>query len=118
MDNNTFFCEKCNYGTNYKQVYDRHLTSGLHLNGNKTITPRTTITYTCNQCTYFQTKNKYNFMIHTLNHHSTKEQRKEQYKFYCDTCDFGVFSQKLIDNHIKTKKHHNLVNNTFNNPFN
>ena len=86
MDNNTFnfFCSKCNYGTNYKQTYERHILSGLHLTGTKTIIPKTIIIY----------------------------------KFYCDTCDFGVFSKKLIDVHTKTKKHNSLINSTFNNPFN
>ncbi len=120
MDNNTFnfFCSKCNYGTNFKQSYERHILSGLHLTGTKTIIPKTIITYTCDQCNDFQTKNKYNYISHQLNYHSTKEERKEKYKFYCDTCDFGVFSKKLIDIHVKTKKHSNLVNSTFNNPFN
>ena len=39
--------------------------------------------------------NKNNYLNHILNNHSTKEEQKEKFKFYCDWCDFGVFVKSM-----------------------
>jgi ribosomal protein L44E len=47
----------------------------------------------CNICNYEST-NEFNFKIHYLNNHSSKEDkedkedRKNNLKYYCDNCDF------------------------------
>ena len=33
---------------------------------------------------------------------------KEKFKFYCDKCDFGVFTQSMIDRHNETLRHKRL----------
>ncbi len=40
-----------------------------------------------------------------LNNHSTIEERKKQFSYYCDDCDFGVYIKSSYDKHIKTNKH-------------
>lgn len=98
-----YICEKCNYQTNIKSSYNQHLKTSLHLTGKRK--PRSDkITYECTICK-FQTNNKTNFLNHKLNNHSTKEERKIHFKFYCDDCDFGVFVNSLMNKHLQSKKH-------------
>ena len=49
-----------------------------------------------------------NFKLHYLNKHATKEERKQEFKFYCEKCDFGCFVEVLLNRHLETKKHLNL----------
>lgn len=63
----------------------------------------------CPYCKLYETLQKTNFINHILNNHKTKEERKAEYPNYCDFCDYGSFSKKMYDNHLKTKKH---INNT------
>ena len=57
--------------------------------------------YKCNKCS-FETYNKNNYLNHILNNHSTKEERKEKFKFYCECCDFVVFVKSMKDTHLNT----------------
>lgn len=41
--------------------------------------------------------------LHYLNHHSTKEERKKEFKFYCDECNYGSFIHSLFKIHLETK---------------
>ena len=43
--------------------------------------------------------------LHLLNNHSTKEERKEKLKYYCELCDFGTFAKSLYDKHTNSEKH-------------
>lgn len=42
---------------------------------------------------------------HILNNHSTNIERKNKFKFYCETCDIGSFSEKHYKKHLETQKH-------------
>ena len=42
---------------------------------------------------------------HILNKHSTKEERKDKFKHYCELCDFGTFSKDTFDVHENSNKH-------------
>jgi ribosomal protein L35 len=44
---------------------------------------------------------------HILTHHSTKEERKNNMKYYCDKCDFGTNAEILFKRHLETQKHLN-----------
>jgi hypothetical protein len=37
--------------------------------------------------------------------HSSKTTRKEKFKYFCEKCDFGTFSEILFNKHKTTKKH-------------
>lgn len=52
------------------------------------------------------------FKQHKLSEHSTKEDRKNGRKYYCDSCDFGTFSKDIFDKHTNTNKHKKFVNKT------
>ena len=38
-----------------------------------------------------------------LDHHSTKEERKQGFKYYCEECDYGIFGKKLFEKHLAIK---------------
>ena len=103
MDTNKFFCEKCNYGTDNKYVFAKHLETIFHKTGEKKRKSNKVI-YKCEKCDYETTKNN-NYKNHLLNNHSTKEERQKEFKYYCNDCNFGIFNEKLYNNHLKTKKH-------------
>lgn len=43
--------------------------------------------------------------VHILTQHSTPEERKKQFKYYCECCDFGTLGEVLYNRHLETKKH-------------
>ena len=45
--------------------------------------------------------------LHILNNHSTREEKKKGFKYYCEYCDMGTFAKFIYNKHIKTKKHKN-----------
>ena len=47
-------------------------------------------------------------MTHKLNNHSTKEERKKEFKYYCVVCDFGVFTESSFEKHKETIRHKRL----------
>ena len=63
--------------------------------------------FNCSECEY-TTINKNNYLTHKLNNHSTKEDRKNQFKYYCETCDFGVFTESTFEKHKNTLRHTRL----------
>ncbi len=104
-DNNDFkyICEKCNLGTNSKYIYDKHLESVQHKGKRKTRNDKKE-PYKCQHCDFFCNK-MVTTKIHVLNNHATKTERKEGFKYYCDTCDVGTFSKQYFDMHLESKKH-------------
>lgn len=105
MDNYKFSCDKCNYKTNLKMAYKKHLETTLHKTGKRKVrSDKKNIILKCELCDY-TTINKYNYNVHMLNNHLTKEEREKQFKFYCNKCDFGCFTQTSFDIHLSTKKH-------------
>ena len=105
-----YSCDKCSYYTNTKLSFDRHVKSTLHITGQRKIrTDKLNKIFKCDKCNY-ETKNEYNNKTHYLNNHSTNEERKLQFTFYCEKCDFGCFTQSSYNIHIETKKHNIKTN--------
>lgn len=103
-----YVCTKCNYKTNLKNSYDRHLMTELHKTGKrKTRKDKIKEIYKCEKCKY-TTKFKNNYTAHILNQHSNKEEKKKKFKYYCDVCNFGSFGKTYYNKHINTKKHKNM----------
>lgn len=71
------------------------------------------VEYICKECGH-DAKNKTNYKIHYLNYHAILEERINQYKYYCKTCNFGVMSESLYNTHLNTKKHKYLTKLTKN----
>jgi hypothetical protein len=112
MEEYKFYCDKCEYGTNIKCSYDKHLGTILHKTGKKGKRQKS-IVYNCDKCDYTTTNNN-NFLTHKLNNHSTKEERKKEFKYFCDLCDMGVFTESCYNKHLETKGHKRAVQNNKN----
>ena len=99
-----YFCEKCKFGCNVNSRWQRHIITELHINGKKKIRSDCKEPSICLYCN-FETKNKQQFNEHYLNYHSTIEERKKEFKYYCNLCDYGTFALSFIENHNNTTKH-------------
>jgi hypothetical protein len=112
MDKFKYYCEKCNYGTDIKNSMALHNNSILHITGTagKRNVKKKEIkkVYKCENCDYIS-NNKNNYLVHKLNKHSTKEDRKKEYKFYCELCDFGILSKTSYNKHLDSLTHKNIV---------
>ena len=110
MNEFKYYCEKCDYGTDIKFSLLQHNETILHKTGergkkNKKIKD----IYKCEKCDY-QSTNKNNYLTHSLNNHSTKEEREKGFTYYCKYCDFGVFTESSINTHNTTIRHKRLSN--------
>jgi hypothetical protein len=99
------YCEKCNKTFKYHSYYLIHCETELHKTGkNKTRTDRKE-DLKCNICNLYTTRQPTNMKIHILNNHSSIEEKKTEFKYYCDICNVGYFIDTLYNNHLETKKH-------------
>jgi len=109
MNEYKFFCEQCNYGTNIRYSLIQHNETELHRTGQRKKKPiKIKEEYKCAECEYKST-NKNNYLTHKLNNHSTKEERKKEFKYYCEVCDFGVFTESSLEKHNKSLRHIRLT---------
>ena len=99
-------CEQCDFHGNVPGAWAKHIETELHKTGKrKTRTDKTRVEK-CHHCEYtLKSERTINMVQHILNEHSTKEERKEKFKYYCEYCDFGGFSQTMIEKHNNTSKH-------------
>ncbi len=104
MDQKIYNCDKCDFHTNAKSMWDKHLISGKHQNGVRAIRCDKKLLDKCPHCDYVP-NSCINMKQHNLCFHSTKEDRKKEFKFYCENCDFGSFAIKSYNKHLETKKH-------------
>lgn len=99
-----FTCDKCNISFDYKSKYETHLKSKKHTDQprkeriDKKYDPR------CKFCD-FTTSQPTNMQVHILTKHSTPDDRKTNFKFYCEKCDFGTMGEILYKRHLETNKH-------------
>ncbi len=107
INNFKFKCEKCNYNTNYKSSYDKHLRSVLHQTGERKERSDKK-NKKCEICGYICSTDK-NLKSHKLVNHLTKEDRKEKFKYYCEICDYGNDCKVLYDKHLISKKHSLMI---------
>lgn len=85
--------------------YKKHYDNELHKTGKRKIRKdRLVENYKCNKCNYITTT-KLNVKMHSLNNHSSKKEKKEGFKFYCEKCDLGVFTETSFKLHLETNKH-------------
>lgn len=104
-----YVCEKCFFYTNARSALNAHMITKKHLTGTKAKRCDKKYPDKCPNCNY-KPKSNTNFLQHTLNYHSSKEEKKENFKYYCEKCDFGTFSEQLFIMHKNTNKHATLCN--------
>ena len=103
-----FNCDKCDFHTDHKTMWSRHISTELHKTGQKKSRSDKKRPDKCPQCDYTSNRNL-NIVQHILNTHATKEERKAKFKYYCEICDFGTFTKRFYDSHIKSQKHVNFT---------
>jgi hypothetical protein len=96
-------CDLCKYKCIYPAHWKQHIESEKHKN-NGIRKPRSDKTFEpkCKSCDYITTRTT-NMKLHYLNHHSNKEERKKEFKYYCEDCDFGHFTKALYKAHLEAK---------------
>ncbi len=105
-----FYCEKCDFKCKYEVYYERHLKTGKHLNGKitkihtKERIKKDHIIYKCEKCD-FTSNHLYNFKTHVLNNHSSVEDKKKEFPYYCECCNIGIFAETVYNKHLLSKKH-------------
>ncbi len=104
-----FKCEKCNFKTRYESHWKIHIETELHKTGNRKKRCDAIGETKCDKCDY-KSINIINIKRHKLNEHGTKEERKNGFKYYCEYCDIGTFSNDMYEKHKKTQKHLNILN--------
>jgi len=98
-------CECCNYKCLYPAHWKQHIESEKHKNQGKRKTRSDKVLEPkCKHCEY-KTNNLTCMKVHNLTQHSSKEDRKINFKYYCDKCDFGTYADILFTRHNETKKH-------------
>jgi hypothetical protein len=99
-----YMCEKCDYKCNFVSQWNLHINTELHKTGKRKKRTDKTEVGQCKDCDY--NTNNYSLMLkHILNKHSTKEERKEKFKYYCELCDFGSFVSNTFEVHNNSEKH-------------
>ena len=103
MDNKLYKynCECCKLNKSCTAIWLKHLDSAKHKRHGE---PKF---HKCDLCE-FQTKTSWNYKLHKLSQHSTKEERSNS-KYYCNICDVVFFSPLYYNSHMKGSKHKNLV---------
>ena len=98
MEQKKFYCETCKYGCDNNSTYNKHLKSQVHARGGQKKT------YKCQSCDYQTQISVWNYKMHYIAKHATKEERAQQ-KYYCSTCDIAFFSPLFFTNHNKNISH-------------
>lgn len=96
-----FTCEKCNFYSNNKTHYNKHLQTKKH---NTTTTNKNRYcNYTCNNSYY---KGNINIKRHkdnnTIQQNTTK---KREFYYTCEKCNYKSNNKSHYKEHLKTKKH-------------
>ena len=104
-----YFCEKCNYKTTDKYNYGKHLNAKSHKGEKRKPRSDKVCLDKCPMCD-FVTKGRGDvYKEHILTMHSTEQEQKEQFTYYCTLCDVGTFNKFTYNTHLKTKGHNQIV---------
>ena len=96
-------CEVCNYKCIYPAHWKQHIESEKHKTGKRGTRCDKKYPDKCPKCEFIPKSNT-NYLQHTLIYHSTKEERKEKFPFYCEACDSGAFTKQSFETHKTSKK--------------
>jgi hypothetical protein len=100
-------CEYCNYHTDYISLWNKHIETEKHIYGKRKQRNDIKDEHKCSKCS-FHSKNFTNYRQHYLNYHGTREERERGFKYYCNICDYGTFSDTFYEKHLETYRHQRL----------
>lgn len=103
-----YICKECNYKCKFESTWKKHIATELHRTGKRKKRTDCKEPKKCDKCNY-QTKNATTLKTHILNEHANKKIREKEFKCYCKYCDFGTFSNDIMNLHNKTKKHKKYI---------
>ena len=111
IKNKEYCCEKCNFKCKFKVDYERHIKTGKHINGiiikkkyERKKEKKEKIIHVCEKCNY-KSDHLYNYKTHILNNHSTEDEKKKEFPYYCENCKIGMYAKTVYDKHLISKKH-------------
>jgi hypothetical protein len=106
MDENKIkHCEKCNKTFQSNAHYLIHCETEIHKTGIRKTRKDKKEDLKCNICNLYTTKQKPTMKIHILNNHSSIEEKKLGFKYYCEICDIGYVVEHKFNTHLNTLKH-------------
>ena len=98
-------CEKCNKTFTSNAHYLIHCETELHKTGKRKVRANKKEEFKCSICNIYTTKQPTNMKLHILNNHSSIEEKKIGFKYYCETCDYGIMNEIKYKIHLDTSKH-------------
>ena len=98
-------CEKCDKTYQCHAKYLIHCETELHKNGKRKTRTDLKEEFKCSICNIYTTKQPTNMKLHILNNHSSIEDKKKEYTYYCEYCNIGYFIENKFNSHLKTMKH-------------
>jgi len=104
MDKKEYVCKKCNYKTEFKHCYEKHLTTQLHKTGKRKTRSDKKVPDKCPHCLYTSKVNT-DMQTHIITKHMSQDEQKEKFPFYCDHCKQGVLYKSQYDRHLDSTKH-------------
>ena len=106
MDENKIkHCIKCNKTFTSNAHYLIHCETELHKTGKRKTRTDIKAVFKCDICNLYTTKQPTNMKLHILNNHSSIEEKKIGFKYYCETCDYGIMNEIKYKTHLETSKH-------------
>ena len=105
LENKIKHCEKCNKTFNSNAHYLIHCETELHKTGKRKTRTDKKEELKCSICNLYTTKQPTTLKLHILNNHSSIEEKKKEYKYYCEYCDIGYVVEYKFNTHLNTLKH-------------
>lgn len=103
-----FNCDQCKYYTNYKSKWLEHTATTKHKTGKRKVRSDKKGPVECSECGH-KSKTVHEARLHKLNNHSTLDERKTKFKYYCEVCNYGTFTPYSYKRHTHTKKHKHVI---------
>ena len=105
LENKIKHCIKCNKTFTSNTHYLIHCETELHKTGKRKTRTDKQGELKCNICNLYSTRQQSTLKIHILNNHSSIEEKKKEYKYYCEYCDIGYLVEYKFNTHLDTLKH-------------
>lgn len=122
MEDNIFYCDKCDYITCNVSNYKKHLVTKKHAKKDERTNTnqfKKKETFYCSICHYI-TNNNSNYKKHLVTNkhqmkHEIEKTKSEKHTFMCSTCNYSTQIHSNFTKHCQTYKHIRKINHNGNN---